>query len=334
MSGVALVLAGELRGDVRTWSNIKMRLVSPHGTTTYGAFWRPHIPSAALACFRCVWEPEPLTIREYDAKPDGADWRWYLEKVGSSVTPSHPLANHSLRDRVLPQYYLVFRAFQLAARGAHRVLVRCRTDVLFELPVPLTLRSPSSVHLEGGEWEYRPSFLADYGEASCGRMPNDWFAYGTPAVMMQYSRLLLDLPDTYVSMTEDKALRSARLGVRQDGLRRARTKYDDPQLYRSGNLTRWRPDGTFLDNQEGMLGAYLRRVRVGCALVYARARLCWRSKVPAPNLSTADFQCSQRHLLCDHWEKGRGIAGCTPPSPNRAAGETTWNRETNAWQTR
>ena len=80
---------------------------------------------------------------------------------------------------------------------------------------PLTLRSPSSVHLEGGEWEYRPSFLADYGEASCGRMPNDWFAYGTPAVMMQYSRLLLDLPDTYVSMTEDKALRSARLGVRR-----------------------------------------------------------------------------------------------------------------------
>ena len=96
------------------------------------------------------------------------------------------------------QYYLVQKAFGLVANTGHSTLVRVRSDALFHVdPVPLTrLYLQNAVHLEPGKWESSEAERSRYfslerggpwnsnatwmtlnnRSASCGYMPNDWYA--------------------------------------------------------------------------------------------------------------------------------------------------------------
>ena len=142
-------------------------------------------------------------------------------------------------------------------------------------------------------------------------MPNDWFAYGTPPIMLQYARLLLDLPVTYAAATQDTAMLSHRVGLYRDAaMKRYSTTGADNKPVAP---PRWRPINHWLDNQEGMLGAHLRRLSVSCTLVFVKVRMCWNDKrARAPT-----FPDPSDPARCQWWDIGKGTAGCNPPFPDR-----------------
>lgn len=164
----------------------------------------------------------------------------------------------------------------------HDILVRARTDVAFDVPPPLTVVEPSAVHLDGGRWETRANELAEYRRANlsatptlmrvqrCGRMPNDWFAFGLRASMLEYARLLDAAPAWLPHMQSDPALRQH-------------------SHYRPGV----RPAGTFLNNQEGTLGYWLRASGLSCINLDLKGmRLCgWRVKLGHSSLRGAQLGC-------------------------------------------
>ena len=135
---------------------------------------------------------------------------------------------------MLAQYFILQRAFALVMHTTHRLLVRARTDITFDAPVPLQLHTPGAIHLEAGRFELRPSERAAYGAAAlppgCGWMPNDLFAYGERKEMLAYSQLLAAVSEWYPRMRHEPSLRD----------------------WRKSPFAR--ENGTFLGNQEGMLG--------------------------------------------------------------------------------
>jgi len=176
------------------------------------------------------------------------------------------------------QYYLVQKAFGLVANTGHSTLVRVRSDALFHVdPVPLTrLYLQNAVHLEPGKWESSEEERSRYfslhrggpwnsnatwmtlnnRSASCGYMPNDWFAYGDRDAMMTYAQLLPTLPYWYRDMRRDPMMHDA---------------------HQTWVLKHGRLPGTAFDIHEGFLGFYLRRAAVRCVLVNVQAHLCrWK----------------------------------------------------------
>ena len=130
------------------------------------------------------------------------------------------------------------------------------------MPLPNLLRQstaePLAVHLDAGRWERRASELAEYNSTSCGHMPNDWLAYGMRAPMQRYAALLPTGASWMRSIAQDPSVRPHR-------------------NYRPGV----RQAGTWLDDQEGLLGYYLRAIGARCVLADVRGmRLCgWRAKL-------------------------------------------------------
>ena len=264
-STVAVIFAGELRGDARVWASTRKNLIDANHAEVFAALWL----SAAAECFMlqmagigvheavqtgrlALLKPMPAGLLE--SGTDAAVASYFGLDAETEVVH---LAEPRIR-RLLAQYHVLARAFELVRQTAHTTLVRARTDVAMHRPILLVTVVPGAVHMEAGKWEKRPHELAMYSHASksCGQMPNDYFAYGSRDVMLQYAALLASASQWYPQMRRDPGVRDYRRYLRAVGLR---------------------PNETFLDNEEGSLGFYLRWRGVRCALVDAGVRLCnWR----------------------------------------------------------
>ena len=257
IDSVAVVFSGQLRGDARVWLSIRDHLILPHAADVYGAFW----PSPAITCFTkaVASTSSSSTIIEVDPLP------WSLSTASDEEFTSHfsltgeaAMLARPWKRKSVAQYHILRLAFNLVARTSqHTILVRARTDTSFDMPVSLTFAADAAnaIYLEAGRWELRDDELSEYSNKSCGHMPNDLFAYGHRQPMLQYAKLLEDANDWYPMLRRDPNMR-------------------DWRKYKLGV----RPEGTFLNNEEGMLGYYLRWVKLPCRIIPANLRLCrWRS---------------------------------------------------------
>ena len=271
---VAVIFAGEARGDERVWSNIRTNLIVQTRADAFAALWNTPAaecfwrnvagPHAHLRRSRQLLLVEPLLPR--NTSFDNASNEEIALAFGLNPRREDGMLARPQVRRVLPQYYMVRLAFQLVRETAHEVLVRARSDVIFDWPIMLRLAAADAVHVEAGRWEVRAHELAMYGPGTCGSMPNDWFAFGKRAPMASYARMLDAAGEWYPLLRHDPSLK-------------------DWRKVWFGAAHGVRPNNSFLNNQEGMLGFYLRWAGVPCALVDAGLRLCrWRAVAGAATL--------------------------------------------------
>jgi len=188
-------LVGSLKGDRHGWANLRDRLVRPHSADVFAAVWR----SADVACFkRVVAGPQflgTMKVVEFEPIPPADSLMGFFSELSGPTERIHvppravkhsrftwPTNKHigSLPNEtaafwanalvkltepihLLPQYYLILKAFELVANTSHRLLVRVRSDLVFHVPlVELRTLAADAIHLEPGRWENSQSALLSY----------------------------------------------------------------------------------------------------------------------------------------------------------------------------
>ena len=102
---VAVIFAGQSRGSTTTWTNLRDRLIRPHGADVFAVFWR----SRSVACFADVMRSGlsgVVDIRELDAvAPTVEHLHTFFGPLDSSAPVTPALKNHSAsakRPRATP----------------------------------------------------------------------------------------------------------------------------------------------------------------------------------------------------------------------------------------
>ena len=256
-SRVAIIFSGELRGSSHHWETIRKQLVAPNQGAVFAAFWVSSLERATA--FVAVFSPEKVRFM------DGVE----STKLLDAVQPGGAHAQHSFGTTVLPQYYAVALGFDLVRDTTHQLLVRARTDVLYSAPV-IIADNTAAITVPLSVYERSPEDRSDYG-TSCGRMPQDAFAYGPRSAMLVYAGLFSEANETQSFLVSQPGYRDLHTLTPQHGYLSSTGGYNWTHI---GKTRFWqaslRAPGTFLNSNEAFLGHHLQRHGLQCELLKSR----------------------------------------------------------------